>query len=137
MDENHPARLEALDRLGRAMQVPEQAESLLSAAANAVGEVVYVCALPSDTLGWVAAQLGPNGDALNAAVTGQERSRPRLGTHVLTWAFGLERVTRIELALSAWEADVLPLNYTRADRWRSQPFGPAEVVFAQTSYRTR
>jgi dCTP deaminase len=31
----------------------------------------------------------------------------------------LERVTRIELALSAWEADVLPLNYTRgplADR---------------------
>ncbi len=30
-----------------------------------------------------------------------------LGTH------GVERVTRIELALSAWEADVLPLNYTR------------------------
>ena len=26
----------------------------------------------------------------------------------------LERVTRIELAFSAWEADVLPLNYTRA-----------------------
>ncbi len=26
-----------------------------------------------------------------------------------------ERVTRIELALSAWEADVLPLNYTRGD----------------------
>jgi hypothetical protein len=24
-------------------------------------------------------------------------------------------VTRIELALSAWEADVLPLNYTRDD----------------------
>jgi hypothetical protein len=41
--------------------------------------------------------------------------------------FLVERVTRIELALSAWEADVLPLNYTRAgehedtgraeDRW--------------------
>jgi hypothetical protein len=29
--------------------------------------------------------------------------------------FRVERVTRIELALSAWEADVLPLNYTR--RW--------------------
>jgi hypothetical protein len=27
--------------------------------------------------------------------------------------FTLERVTRIELALSAWEAEVLPLNYTR------------------------
>ena len=31
---------------------------------------------------------------------------------------GLERVTRIELALSAWEADVLPLNYTRGGRER-------------------
>ena len=28
-------------------------------------------------------------------------------------ALSVERVTRIELALSAWEADVLPLNYTR------------------------
>src|SRR5436190_18278916 len=26
----------------------------------------------------------------------------------------MERVTRIELAFSAWEADVLPLNYTRS-----------------------
>ncbi len=26
---------------------------------------------------------------------------------------GLERMTRIELAFSAWEADVLPLNYIR------------------------
>src|SRR4051812_18091123 len=25
----------------------------------------------------------------------------------------VERVTRVELAFSAWEADVLPLNYTR------------------------
>ena len=35
-------------------------------------------------------------------------SRPRCRE-----SHGLERVTRIELALSAWEADVLPLNYTR------------------------
>jgi hypothetical protein len=32
---------------------------------------------------------------------------------VLTWGDVLERVTGIEPALSAWEADVLPLNYTR------------------------
>ena len=31
----------------------------------------------------------------------------------LTCVNTVERVTRIELALSAWEADVLPLNYTR------------------------
>ena len=34
--------------------------------------------------------------------------RPELGRHCM------ERVTGIEPALSAWEADVLPLNYTRA-----------------------
>ena len=28
----------------------------------------------------------------------------------------LERMTRIGLAFSAWEADVLPLNYIRVDR---------------------
>jgi hypothetical protein len=33
---------------------------------------------------------------------------------------GWERVTRIELALSAWEADVLPLNYTRVPRQPSR-----------------
>src|SRR5699024_894835 len=31
----------------------------------------------------------------------------------VTWGFHLERVTGIEPALSAWEAEVLPLNYTR------------------------
>ena len=55
---------------------------------------------------------------------------------VLTWAFVVERVTGIEPALSAWEADVLPLNYTRASL--HLPRGtPACAVFAQTSYRTR
>ena len=33
----------------------------------------------------------------------------------VNWGSISERVTRIELALSAWEADVLPLNYTRTD----------------------
>jgi hypothetical protein len=33
--------------------------------------------------------------------------------NLLTWAFAMERVTGIEPALSAWEAEVLPLNYTR------------------------
>ena len=33
----------------------------------------------------------------------------------------MERVTRIELALSAWEADVLPLNYTRGGSQYASP----------------
>src|SRR5580704_1208259 len=47
----------------------------------------------------------------------------------LSWGFWWERVTRIELALSAWEADVLPLNYTRAARAEAQARG--------LSYRNR
>ena len=39
----------------------------------------------------------------------------------------MERVTRIELALSAWEADVLPLNYTRVRR-RSVPVSERVVT---------
>ena len=41
-----------------------------------------------------------------------------------------ERVTRVELAFSAWEADVLPLNYTRRNRYvtrRRQGRHPATV----------
>ena len=47
----------------------------------------------------------------------------------------LERVTRIELALSAWEADVLPLNYTRAHLQLSVVAATesACAVFAHTS----
>ncbi len=44
-----------------------------------------------------------------------------------TWGFIMERVTRIELALSAWEADVLPLNYTRVRR-RSGPVSERVVT---------
>ena len=57
-------------------------------------------------------------------------------TAFLTCAFASERVTGIEPALSAWEADVLPLNYTRA-YLHCFATEPACAVFAQTSYRTR
>jgi hypothetical protein len=67
--------------------------------------------------------------------------RPRARNLLPTWAFTLERVTGIEPALSAWEADVLPLNYTRAQPAggghcsRQRPTTPVSV--AQTSYRNR
>ena len=49
----------------------------------------------------------------------------------MTWCFVVERVTGIEPALSAWEADVLPLNYTRdALSWLRAP-----ARHARTSYR--
>ncbi len=65
------------------------------------------------------------------ACYGPRLVRPGLGESPLTWKFSVERVTRIELALSAWEADVLPLNYTRAHlRWLA--VRSACAVFAQT-----
>ena len=63
------------------------------------------------------------------------RERPKLaGKTPLTWRFTVERVTGIEPALSAWEADVLPLNYTRAHLHPSRR-GTGRAVFAQISYR--
>ena len=73
------------------------------------------------------------------AGTTVKQQGPGSGTVVLTWAFALERVTGIEPALSAWEADVLPLNYTRAHEHGlvTLTAGRACAVFAQTSYRNR
>ena len=69
VDEHGPARAEVHNRIGRAIQVPDQADALLSAVTNPAGEAVYVCAVSSDTIGWIVAQLDPRGDALTAAVT--------------------------------------------------------------------
>ena len=51
-------------------------------------------------------------------VNGLDDHRTEVPDITLTWAFVAERVTGIEPALSAWEADVLPLNYTRVS-WHS------------------
>jgi hypothetical protein len=42
----------------------------------------------------------------------------------------VERVTGIEPALSAWEADVLPLNYTR-EWWSGYPVPSGDRKFSQ------
>ena len=73
------------------------------------------------------------------AATAVKQQGPGSGTAVMTWAFTLERVTRIELALSAWEADVLPLNYTRAHEHGLVTLSARRscTVYAQTWYRNR
>ena len=47
-------------------------------------------------------------NSMNAA-----RKSAETCSRCLSRAFSRERVRRIELPYSAWEADVLPLNYTR------------------------
>jgi hypothetical protein len=51
MDEHFEQRQAVYERIGQVLAVPGQAESLVSAVTNLVGETVYVCAVPSDTLG--------------------------------------------------------------------------------------
>lgn len=57
------------ERIGQVLRVPGQAESLVSAVTNTVGETVYVYAVPSGTLARLAAQLDGPGDAVIAALT--------------------------------------------------------------------
>jgi hypothetical protein len=62
---------------------------------------------------------------------GAIRRRPSVRKLSPTWAFALERMTGIEPALSAWEADVLPLNYIRSDAraaWSGQPGCPCHHI---------
>jgi hypothetical protein len=57
------------------------------------------------------------------------RAKVQVWENLPAWTSSSERVTGIEPALSAWEADVLPLNYTRERHhctrfevsWRSRP----------------
>ena len=81
------------------------------------------------------ALLGPSDTRANGTLMARGRLRGfyRPGTRdqreALTWGFTLERVTRIELALSAWEADVLPLNYTRKrPAVRGADMAPADMA---------
>src|ERR1700761_1316442 len=63
-DEHRDQRDAVFERIGRALAVSGQAEALVSTVTNTVGEAVYVCAVPSDTLGWLTAQLHGAGDAV-------------------------------------------------------------------------
>ncbi len=62
LDDHRTERQEAYARLGRALGVPGQAETLVAGPTNRVGEALYICVVPSDTLRWVAAQLDPRGE---------------------------------------------------------------------------
>ena len=81
-----------------------------------------------------------NGPLMARTVSDDPRLvRPGLTKSLLTCASSVERVTGIEPALSAWEADVLPLNYTRAHEHGLVTLGTGRActVSAQTWYRNR
>jgi hypothetical protein len=58
---------------------------------------------------------------MSVAVTHGRPTMLGLGIMALSWALAVERVTRIELALSAWEVQWLPLPGTLTRRpWQSR-----------------
>jgi hypothetical protein len=69
IDSYYAERASVSNRILHVINEPEQASSVVSAVTNSVGEAVYVCAVPSDTFGWLSGQLGQSGDALVAALT--------------------------------------------------------------------
>jgi hypothetical protein len=69
VDEYQAERAAVARRVATVARMPVQAKTLVTAVTNRAGEAVYVCAVPSDTMGWLAAQLDPRGDALVAALT--------------------------------------------------------------------
>ena len=68
------------ERLTASLSVEGAAGPLHTAPANKLGEVVYVCAMPSDRIGWFARQMEPAGDWLTAVVPVAEQ---------LIWTFSL------------------------------------------------
>jgi len=101
-DDHREEREEAYARLGRALTVPEQAETLVTGPTNRVGEVLYTCVVPSDTLHWVAAQLDPRGETATIGIAVADEL-------LLTFR------------ISTAEAGPLESRETVADLVRSQP----------------
>jgi hypothetical protein len=56
------------ERVAAALGVEEQATTMRAAPANSLGDIVYVCALPSDTVEWVVQQMENGRDAVTVAL---------------------------------------------------------------------
>ncbi|MFE6816002.1 hypothetical protein [Streptomyces sp. NPDC057677] len=67
-DDYRKKRQSVYARLGEVIKDKAQAEALAHGVTNLVGESVYVCVLPQDTIGWLMDQLDGRGDAVSAVV---------------------------------------------------------------------
>jgi hypothetical protein len=67
-DEHQAARQEVADRITAALADPDLAERLRNAPRNRVGDVVYICVLPTDTHAWLDDQLEERRGAVNVVV---------------------------------------------------------------------
>lgn len=112
VDDHRWSRNDVYQRIGAALTVPEQVPGLLSIPTNKVGECVYVCAVATDTLGWLFEQLDERGDAFAAAVAVADpflftvpllygdqarptaRSTYRIGARDYTWSTTLGEVMK-------------------------------------------
>lgn len=105
LDERREERQVVYERIGAATRAPGQVKRLLNAPATKVGEVVYVCAVPSDSLAWLGDQLDPrDGDALMATVVVSDE---RLLAVAMVRSEGHARCGSMAVANDSTVADVI------------------------------
>lgn len=62
-------RDEVAERLIQVLRDPEQRQEILEAPVTRTGEIVFVCAVPTDTIRWVVDQLDPAGDVVGVVLS--------------------------------------------------------------------
>jgi hypothetical protein len=67
-DEHFSMRREVAARIESALTIDIQREDMFDAPRTPTGEVLYICAVPTDTVRWLVEQLHPDGDGAVAAV---------------------------------------------------------------------
>jgi hypothetical protein len=72
VDEHEAQRRATYARLAPAVSTPEQADVVLAAPADVVGETLFICSVPSDPVSWIAAQLDSGGAAILAVAVADE-----------------------------------------------------------------
>jgi len=60
-DEYRQQRLEVAGRVERALTIAVQREDMLNSPLTSTGDVLFICAVPSDTIAWCAGQLEADG----------------------------------------------------------------------------
>jgi predicted RNase H-like HicB family nuclease len=61
-DDRTQQRRRLAQRVGTALQIPTQREDMLDVPRTPSGFVLFVCALPADTIRWITEQLDPRGE---------------------------------------------------------------------------
>jgi hypothetical protein len=116
-DAHRGDRAQVAERLTAALAGETQYEDIMDAPRARTGAALFICAVPSDTIGWITDQLDPRGETAAAVVgVGDE------AIYVAYFARGLEEVTGWhDLSHWGWTRDTTLSEAMRAQPIRSRP----------------